>query len=123
MRSRLLLLAAVLVGCSSSVEPATPPSIEGPWVGTTAVGTQVVLSISQRGDSISGAGYFFAGGTTYVGIPNITGSFAGVLPLRFVLESGVGPVTFSSPLYSHDSLPGTLAGSGFTGERLTLRRR
>ncbi len=122
MRSRDLLLLAALVGCSSSVEP-TPPSIEGPWVGTTAVGTQVVLSISQRGDSISGAGYFFAGHTTYVGIPNITGSFTGVLPVQFVLESGMGPVTFSSPIYSRDSLPGTLTGSGFAGERVVLHRR
>lgn len=127
MRLSALVLVLALAACRDTTAP-TAPSIDGHWTGSTAVtspqlGTQLVVSIAQDGTTLSGAGFLLIGASTYVGIPNITGSFTGVLPVRFVLESANGPVTFTSPTYSRDSLPGTLTGSGFAGERLTLRRQ
>ena len=112
-----LLLAAAIAGCGGSTSPKS--NVNGSWSGSSG-GISMSLTLSQSGTSVTGSGQISGGGNT---IP-LTASGTYVEPdLSLTLSSaGFQPTVYAGSL-SHGTITGTLNGSGFTNQSMTLTRQ
>ncbi len=123
---RFLILSAVgvafLVGCKDSTKPqAAPPSMAGHWVGTFSAGSSVSLDItlSVSGQTLNGSGTITGGGRstplTATGLyiePSVTLGLA---------ITGYAAATITGTCNAAETeITGTISGSGFSGQAVTL---
>ncbi|HWP36031.1 MAG TPA: hypothetical protein VNL18_00615 [Gemmatimonadales bacterium] len=117
----LLPLTFALAGCGdSSSEPRTP-SASGTWTGAVGSATFTLTLAEQRGGTITGAGSARATG----GAVSLTVTGTHVHPsISLTLRStGFEDLNYTGQFINDNTISGSLNGSGFTGETLTLVRQ
>jgi hypothetical protein len=129
MGNRAAKRVAIVVGvflalaCGGETTALQNAVLSGRWVGT--VGTQTLdISLAENGGAVTGSG-------TLTNTPSgtraftISGTYAAA-PIghtTITLSSGTAqPFTFAGQVYP-SSMLGTLTGSGFTGDAITLTRQ
>lgn len=114
-----VLAPAALFSCSDSPTGPAEVNIEGTWTGSVDVGT-FTLTIAQDGSDLSGSGNVSnEGGSIAL---NFTGTRSGTSISLNITSSGFQDLDYSGTIQSSTRITGTLHGSGFQGESLTLTR-
>ncbi len=120
-RHTLVLAAALLAAaCDSSTAPARY-SAEGRWAGQETTGsTLVALSLTQRGDSVSGTG-------TVTGAREIVVTAEGsAVTTEFSVTlsaAGFQPVQIIGGFTARNEIEAYMVGSGFYGDPILLHRQ
>lgn len=117
------ITAAALVlamGCGSDSTGPTHQSVSGTWSGVT--GAQVLtMTLVENGGVVTGSGTL-TNTPTGTRAQTVTGTFASPT-LDVTLSSGsVQPVALHGTV-GGNSMAGSLTGSGFTGDAITLTRQ
>jgi hypothetical protein len=122
LRKLTLALALLIAACGTEEEPEAPakPVLKGNWGGSVD-GVTFTLTLSQSGENVSGNGQIQGdggGGAISVDGTNVHPNVA--LTLK---SSGYYDINYSSRFQDSKTVYGTVNGSGFTGESLTLTKR
>jgi len=120
-----LVACALLVGCKDSTKPAdTGPTMAGHWTGTFSAGAPVSLdfTITQTDSILEGSGTIAGSGrTTQV---KVYGSYSEPNVTLALAIYGFATATVTGTCDSGEQvITGTIAGSGFTGEAVTLYKQ
>ncbi len=123
-RSRILVmvsLALAMIGCSGgdSNAPKTPTTVTGTWVGTSS-GATVNLVLTENSGTVSGSGTMVAG-TASIAL-TVAGSHNGASVSLTFKTSGFQDTNLTGT-FAGNSITGTLNGSGFVNEPVTLQRQ
>jgi hypothetical protein len=121
MNMRFVALAlAAITACGGEANTSPKQTVDGQWIGT--IGSQdITLNLVQSGSAVSGSG-------TITNTPTGTRalSIAGAYTppsIAVTLSSGsVDPMSLQASV-AGASMTGSLTGSGFTGEGITLTRQ
>lgn len=117
----LLALVPLFVTACGDDSPTGPAevSIEGTWTGSIEGGT-FTLTLAQQGSDITGSGNISAtGGSASL---NITGTRSGANISLVMTSSGFEDLNYSGTIQNATTINGTLNGSGFQNEPLTLTK-
>lgn len=116
-----VLLLAALVACDDPTGGSTPISIIGSWTGSTA-GVNVTMTLSGAGSTVSGSGSVSGPGGNLAMQVSGTRAFND-LTLTITFEEDFEPATFTGTVQSSTTISGTLDGSGFDNDALTLTKQ
>jgi len=118
------ILTVALAACGGSkavAPPPPPPSVAGQWVGMTGT-QQLAMTLAESGQTVNGS-------ATLTNTPSgtmamtISGVFASPT-LTVTLQPGGNVQAVSlTATYGGNRLVGSLTGSGFTGDAITLTRQ
>lgn len=119
MNSRLVIavMAGLIVGCGGgdSTSPEKP-TVTGSWIGTTG-GQTLSFALVENSGAVTGSGSLTGIGGPFA--QTISGTFVNPT-LTITLTSGQHPPFTLTATLSGTALNGTLSGSGFQGEAITL---
>lgn len=119
-----LTMTGLASACGGDKATAPAASVTGTWKGTLVSGTDqavVSLTLAQAEQQVSGSGTVAVGGQT---IPvTSTGSFVNPSVTLTVSSDGFEPFTYTATLSDATHMSGSLNGSGFTGETLSLAKQ
>lgn len=120
IRHTALIAAALLAACDNSTGPARY-SAQGTWNGQETAGTMLVsLTLTQKGDAVTGTG-------TVQGDRSISVTAEGSAvstDFSLVLSSpGYQPVQVTGAFTSRSEIAAYMVGSGFYGEEIVLHRQ
>lgn len=116
----LMLAPAVLLSCSDDPTGPSEVSIEGSWSGSTSGGGNFNLTLAQDGSDITGSGS--ASGEGGSASLDVTGTRSGTSISLVMTSSGFADLNYSGTIESSTTINGTLNGSGFQDEPLTLTK-
>jgi hypothetical protein len=116
---RLLIVAmlAVVTACSSSTAPKV--TVAGTWTGVAST-QALTMTLVENSGSVTGSGTLTntpAGTIALV----ISGTFTGST-VSLTLASGLHPAINLSGTIVGNTMSGSLQGSGFSGDAITLTR-
>jgi hypothetical protein len=118
----LALLLALTLACKGDSPAAPTVSLAGRWVGS--VGTQTIdLTMSESSGTVAGSGTI-SNTPTGTRALTVSGSYTGgpIGHVDVTLSSGTAqPFALSGQVYAA-SILGSLTGSGFTGDVITLTK-
>ena len=116
-RFAAVLAFAMLAACGDSTAPA--PTVDGTWTGQT--GSQLfTLTLNQSGTSVTGSGTV-TNTPTGTRALTVVGSF-NAPTLTATLSSGsIQPINLTASV-NGKAMTGSLSGSGWNGEAITLNR-
>lgn len=123
-RHRLLLLAAlgsIALGCSKGTEPTPEITVNGSWSGTVSSGETISMVLSQTGTSVTGTGQLVGTGGSFA--LTVAGTYVKPAVALTLSATGFSSINFASSAVSQTAMPGTLNGSGYSNDALTLTRR
>jgi hypothetical protein len=124
LRRAVVLLAVALLPLAACGDDTGPGAddISGSWTGTissTAGSAQLAFAATQTGEQVTGTGTLSGGGESLA--LTLSGTVVESDVSLTFQSPGFEPVSFEGVL-DEDTMTGTLSGSGFTGEELTLTR-
>lgn len=124
MKQIAFVLALLAIACGGSTEPHVA-SVSGTWSGTIAGTQSQVLSMTLLDVSgqVIGSGSLSPTPSGSLGLA-ISGSFAAPT-FTATMQSGTYPtIVFSGTLSGDEqAINGSVQGSGFTGQTVTLRKQ
>ncbi len=119
----ILALAVVFAGCRDndlSTEARTP-SASGTWTGVMTIGTMTLTLAEDAGGSITGAGNIQGSGE---GVSlTVTGTHVHPSITLTLRSSGFQDANYTGKFVTENTISGSLTGSGFNNETLTLTRQ
>lgn len=119
MKRFALFALAALAACSGGDAVAPPPVLNATWTGTTN-GQTFSMILTENGGSVTGSG-------TLTNTPSgtlaltVTGSYASP-NVSLSMTSGLHPAINLTAVVAGKTMTGTLQGSGFTGDAITLTK-
>jgi hypothetical protein len=122
---RRLVTLAVLIGLAScgsdkATGPSVPGDVNGVWTGVSA-GTTVNLTLATQGTNVTGSGQI-SQGTTSVALTITSGTYVAPNLSLTVSAQGFQAVNLAG-VRSNNTITGTLNGSGFSNQALTLTKQ
>ena len=112
--------ALALAACDSSTGPARYTA-QGSWSGQETAGSTVVsLTLTQRGDSVSGTGSVVGARTIPV---TATGSAVSASFELRLTSPGFQPVEMIGGFTGRNEIEAYMVGSGFYGDQILLHRQ
>jgi hypothetical protein len=121
MRKTLMLLALVLgvAACKDSTGAKTY-EVDGLWEGPIS-GVTMTLTLSESSHNVSGTGSLHGPGGS---LPlSVSGTNAYPSITLTLSSPGYEPMTYQATMSGRSAMSGTLHGSGFTGESMTLTKQ
>jgi hypothetical protein len=125
----MLLALTLAAACTeSATSPVAPPVVpppadpvaSGAWAGTVQ-GMTVTLTLAESNNTIAGSGNISAPGSSLA--LTATGTRAHPSVALTLRASGFEDMNFQGNFSGNNMIVGTLNGSGFSNEGLTLRRQ
>lgn len=110
------LALAAIVSCGGSTEPVA--TVNGTWTGVTGTQTFVMTIVSNSG-AVTGSGTISSSSGPLA--TTIVGTYSPPI-VTATLTSGLHPPINLVATVTGKSMTGSLNGSGFTGDAITLTR-
>lgn len=118
MRQFLMtVLCSVLVACGSDGGTAPKPTVSGTWSGVVA-GQTLSLTLIENAGSVNGTGTI-TNTPTGTRALTVTGTFVNPTFTATMTSGTVQPIALQASVVA-SRMTGSLTGSGFTGEAITL---
>ena len=112
---RLLSIVGLVALASCSESTAPEPQITGSWSGVLGGGT-VTLTIQQAATGLVGSGAWASDAVV------LTGTYTKPTVSLNITSDGFEPLNYTGTL-NQDRIVGTVNGSGYTNQSLTLERQ
>jgi len=116
----VLALILALAACGGDATGPKTPSVSGGWTGTVMEAGSLNLTLVETSGTLTGSGSLSAG--TFAAALTVTGAHAHPNVSLTMKSAGYEDMNFAGTMTDDRTIAGTLNGSGFSGQAVTLRR-